>query len=473
MTVRPWFVPAAVFLVVWGMTTHGKYSGSGDEPHYLIVTQSLLADGDLDLRNNHAANESRRFGVDGLEPGPHVRESRGRLLPVHDVGLSVALLPAYAVATSFSDVVSEPLLARFRMSRGLFAYSLITLFLLTLTALAAHLTRVALIDRGTSARLATGVVLVAWLSPPVLSNAYLVFPEVVALPATAWVVLRSTETAHGAVPFRQWLGPLTLLGLLPWFHRKFVVYVAALVLTLLWQHREQVRRLRPIDALATVALLTVPTALLLLWTWWQWGNIGGALTLDRPPFSWDAFRAGWLGLLVDRENGLWVWAPAYALVPLAALLSGRQAWPWLIPVAVLFIVSAAHDQWWGGFSPAARFLMPIVPIVCLFAPALWAYRITRGVTAVAAAAQIAIAAYGWRFTRALWPQGDGHNRVVGPLLEVFGGRELFLPSLRLQPAETGGAVLLVGITLAATLALWMAVRRHDANLSSDSRRHVG
>jgi hypothetical protein len=37
--------------------------------------------------------------------------------------------------------------------------------------------------------------------------------------------------------------------------------------------------------------------------------------------------------------------------------------------------------------------------------------------------QILISAYGWQRPRALWPLGDGHNRVVGALMEamrVFG-----------------------------------------------------
>jgi hypothetical protein len=472
MTSRPWFVPFVIFVVVWVMTTHGKYSVSGDEPHYLIVTQSLWADGDIDLRNNHDANDSRRFGVDNLEPGPHVRESNGRQLPVHDIGLSVALVPIYAIAATVSEVASEPLLARFRMSRGLFAYSLITLSLLAFTALAAHLTRTAMITAGTPAGLATPIVLGAWLSPPVLSNAYLVFPEVVALLATAWIVKRSMEAARAPTAFGKWLPPLTLLGLLPWFHRKFVLYMAAMVIALLWRHRDQVKRLRPNEATAAFVLVTAPTALLLLWTWWQWGNLGGALTLDRPPFSWDALRIGGVGLLVDRENGVWVWAPAFALVPLASLLTGRAVLPWLLPAAALFIPSAAHDQWWGGFSPAARFLMPIMPMVCLVAPSLWRHRATRVVLSVAVVGQLAIAAYGWQVTRALWPQGDGHNRVVGPLLALIGGSESFLPALRVDPAALGGAQLLVGIALAINLTLWMTLRRYDAQLSADSSSHV-
>jgi hypothetical protein len=28
-----------MFVVVWTLTTHGKYSADGDEPHYLMVTR--------------------------------------------------------------------------------------------------------------------------------------------------------------------------------------------------------------------------------------------------------------------------------------------------------------------------------------------------------------------------------------------------------------------------------------------------
>jgi hypothetical protein len=91
----------------------------------------------------------------------------------------------------------------------------------------------------------------------------------------------------------------------------------------------------------------------------------------------------------------------------------------------------------------------------------------------AAALQAVIAAYGWQVTRALWPQGDGHNRVVGPLLEFVGGSESLLPALRVEPQVLAGAGLLVGLTIVINLALWVTVKRHDAHLPSDAGSHVG
>ena len=122
---RPWtLVAAVVFVVVWGLTTHGKYSSTGDEPHYLIVAESLVSDGDLDLANNYAHDDGRLFGHAGLVNDGHARpNAAGRLESVHDIGLAVALAPPYLVAKHLSALVPDDVLRRFRMTHGLFTYS--------------------------------------------------------------------------------------------------------------------------------------------------------------------------------------------------------------------------------------------------------------------------------------------------------------------------------------------------------------
>jgi hypothetical protein len=39
---------------------------SGDEPHYLLATESLAHDGDLDVTDEYAAREYTKLGVDRL-----------------------------------------------------------------------------------------------------------------------------------------------------------------------------------------------------------------------------------------------------------------------------------------------------------------------------------------------------------------------------------------------------------------------
>src|SRR6186997_2777135 len=131
---------AAIFLVSWGLTTHGKYSATGDEPHYLMVAQSLWADGDLDVGNNYERRDGVLFGAGGLQPELHARAGRsGAILPVHDVGVPFLLLPAYVAATNLATIPSERVLQRVRMNRGLFAYSLISLLMIAVATGAAAL----------------------------------------------------------------------------------------------------------------------------------------------------------------------------------------------------------------------------------------------------------------------------------------------------------------------------------------------
>src|SRR6266850_2247616 len=181
-------IAAFVFVAIWGLTTHGKYSASGDEPHYLLVSRSLVADRDLDLANNYASNDGRLVGHDGLVAGPHARPARdGRLLSTHDIGLPILLAPVYTIAAGIASLPSETTLARFRMSRGLFTYALVSLTILALVAAG-----VALLITGLTyiapARVAAAVGAVVGLSPPILSHSFLVFPEAAAFAVACAVV---------------------------------------------------------------------------------------------------------------------------------------------------------------------------------------------------------------------------------------------------------------------------------------------
>ncbi|MEZ5316620.1 MAG: hypothetical protein R2752_04400 [Vicinamibacterales bacterium] len=112
---RSRLVPLAVVLVIWSLTTHGKFSDSGDEPHYLIVAESLVADGDLDVGNNYANGDARWFGADDLEAGPHARATRsGAVWTTHDVGVPVILAPLYWMATRGSLLMPDTALRRIR-----------------------------------------------------------------------------------------------------------------------------------------------------------------------------------------------------------------------------------------------------------------------------------------------------------------------------------------------------------------------
>jgi len=446
----------AILLVTWSLTTHGKYSVTGDEPHYLMIAQSLRADRDLDLENNYAQHDGALFGAPGLAAETHAARARdGRLRPVHDIGVSVILLPAYVVATRLEFLPPGTWLDRFRMTRGLFAYSLISLVVIVMTVAAAGLTFAALERYGLPPASAALIVSVAWLSPPVLSNAFLVFPEQFALLVTAWAVL------EWSTPDRVWDRRAQLfclaLGCLPWTHRKFAVYALALLATVVvkrWRSSTTQPSRRVV--VTSVLLFALPQIALAFWSLHYWGTLAGPLAVNGLPFGLERLIEGIPALFVDRENGLFWWAPVYMLVPLGWWLRRRALSIWLLPIVTLIVPAAAH-QWWAGFSPAARFIVPLVPICCLAGAGMLAAPVARRAATVLLIPQAFISAYGWQHPRLLWPRGDGINRVLAAVSDSLGGAGSWLPSFRtdVDPAWMPAALLLCGILLMnAVLAVW-------------------
>src|SRR5262249_37063750 len=242
-------------------------------------------------------------------------------------------------------------------------------------------------------------VIVTWSTPPVLSNSFVIFPEAFALLATAWCLQTASVDAKRWSAVEGFLLTATL-GWLPWFHRKYALYAGALLVALLWQSRRSVNGLTLAQQLAMSAMFIAPQVALAAWTWHHWGNLAGPLSMmEDPPFSLGAFRTGIFGVLIDRENGLLVWAPVYAVVAAAWMLAGRRYAALLLPTVTLVLMSAAHTQWWGGFSPAARFLMPLVPIFVSVGAAAWNHRVFRLTCVTLLIPQLIIAADGWQHTR--------------------------------------------------------------------------
>src|SRR4051812_28292412 len=87
-----------VVLVLWGLITHGTSAGTGDEPHYEIITHSLVFDRDLDVTNDYSDLRNRALGG-VFEAGAHAQPGKdGRLRPVHDIGMPLLFAPYYAAA---------------------------------------------------------------------------------------------------------------------------------------------------------------------------------------------------------------------------------------------------------------------------------------------------------------------------------------------------------------------------------------
>jgi hypothetical protein len=342
---------AAYALTAWRVQV--QVGPQGDEPHYLMVARSLLTDGDLALERDYAEGGYEEFHEAPLLPHYRVRGREGVLYSLHAVGLSLLILPAYAVggypAASFFMALLSALLAREVRS----------------------LVREWLGDDGT----AEGVAWALAFSPPLLHYAGLIFTEVPAALGVA-VALRSARGPGGAL--RSLAGGLAVAAL-PWLNARYGIVAAILVVYAIARRPGRSR------VAAWVLPSVVSAAGLALFHHLLYGFLDPRRVYGRrPEFSLDVLPQGLPGLFLDQEFGLLVYAPVFALA-VPGVVSLVRKWPRegvvLLALAAGVVGTAAvWPMWRGGFNPPARFLVPVVPALAVAVAA----RVSGGLTAGAA-----------------------------------------------------------------------------------------
>ncbi len=194
---------AALFLLLFaayaatvGLDAFQSSDYGGDEPHYLLAAESIVEDGDVDVKDEFAAKDYAGFYPYELDK--HGEETEGRLNEPHGVGFPLLIAPAYAIGGAHG----------------------VELFLALIAALAITLAyRLAL--RVAPDPWAIGAALAVGLSPPFVAYGTAVYPELTAAAALAGAALLAARLEE-SVSRRAAFGCFALLGALPWLGTKFV-----------------------------------------------------------------------------------------------------------------------------------------------------------------------------------------------------------------------------------------------------------
>ncbi len=336
----PWLAGAvAESLYVAGAWAVSPHLPAGDEPHYLVITQSLLNDGDLKVENNYLRREYREYYAGDLQPHYLRRGLNQAIYSIHAPGLPAVVAPVFA----------------------LFGYPGVIVFLALASAAATALT-------WTTVWRVTRDVAASWfgwsavaLSAPFFFQAFTVYPDA---PGGALLMVTVLALVSDDEPSTAYLVACgASLALLPWLHTRFALLAATAGLALALR---AMRAERPVRRIA--ALLAVPAISALTWFAFFYVVYG---TIDpSAPYngytqtSWANLGRGVPGLLLDQQFGLLPNAPVYlcaalGLVPLARR-SPRLAAE-LTAIAVPYVLAvAAYQMWWAGYSSPARFLTPIL-----------------------------------------------------------------------------------------------------------------
>jgi hypothetical protein len=374
-------VSAVVFsLAAW----HASPSiPGGDEPHYLVITQSLLYDGDLRIENNYRRGDYRAYFGGDLAPHVIRRGQNGEMYSIHAPGLPAMILPAFAIG----------------------GYHGVVIFLIFVASAACALA-------WWLAWRTTGSLSAAWfgwaavtLSAPFLLESYTVFPDGpgAAIVLTGfWALLRAEweravaaepvaaadakplaagHADHAATSWVPWLWHGAALAALPWMHTRFAVLAATLGGLIL------VRLARTPNPFAkATAFLTVPAVGAV--TWLGFFLVVYGTPDPMAPYGGDVGSSfaflpnGFGGLMFDQGFGLLATAPVLAVGLMGFARMRRLAVEWLVVAIPYLLAVGTYAMWWAGSSGPARFLVPLLLPLAIPAACAWAFARSRGAKAV-------------------------------------------------------------------------------------------
>jgi hypothetical protein len=405
----------------------------GDEPYYLLVTESIVHDFDLDLANQYRDLAHSASGRTDLKPqmgdpaGAH-GEQYSRTEPF----LSLLMIPGYLLGGLNGAVATIVLFGVLLVRSTLRWFE----------------------DEGIPDDVCRAVFPLFAFGPPLLFYAARVWPEVPA--AFCFVEALRGMRAHRA---KRWVPALFALVMLK---LRFVLVAIALIAL----HFSKDRRLpaghenRPLGraagfqparkAIALAAILLAPMLLL-------WLISGSPLNVhswrELLPAHPENYGKGLFGLLLDGAAGLAFQAPFF-LLGIYALTRWREmprGFRLGIVASLLYLLYLLpRDEWHGGWSPPLRYVVFLMPVLALGAAAVW-HRVSRELVAVIALWTIGVAVHGFAYPWRLFHIANGENAVGEWLSSTYHAdfSRLFPSFIRLNDAALIGGVSLVVLLLIA------------------------
>jgi hypothetical protein len=436
---RTIFAVSFALYLGFGLWSAAAVGPDADEPHYLVITQSLLRDHDLAIENNHTRGDYHEYFGGDLHPDFLRRGLNEVIYSIHAPGLPALLVPAYAVAGYRGAVVMLCLFG---------ALAAVAVFDLS-----------ALLGGAAAGWIAWSAVC---LTVPFVPHAWLIFPEMPGALIVAWSALWLQAPLPPRA--RTWIWRGLALAILPWLHTKMVILLAAMgaaLLLRLWRSPK-----------AAAALVTPGVVSVALWLG-SFRVLYGSFDPQIPYGDFPKFYVlfaniprGVLGLLFDQKFGLLMYAPIY-LIAIAGwwMMLRRTDLRWfalatLATVGAFVASSTRMYMWWGGSSAPARFLVPILPLAApAIAIAFTGFRASaaRASAALLLAVSLAVAAVGVASPQRLILFSAPHG--LAKLVAAVQGAS---PLSYLLPTFTGDAVraplvLLAPWAIAGVLALAVLV----------------
>jgi hypothetical protein len=321
----------------------------GDQVHFLVMTQSLIEDGDLNVKNQYEQESYWEYfrQTDRTSIEPHLSKNKFNdqspaWYSIHNPGLPILLVPGFLLAgangAAFTMVVID----------------FIVLFLLWLWVY--QLTK----SRG-GAFLA---MFVLFCSPFFLGQVGYIFtdmPSLAIILGCLILLIKKKQSWH-------YLLLSVLFGVGVWIHIKLALILITIgVIALMQLYYDKDKSVKTIKFIALI-LPVVLIFVLFEWKMWQWYQE----ILPFKPFAANQMfstnpvstLSAWL---FDRAQGLLILNPVFWLLPIGLPIwyQSRQKSLFYLAISILptFMMILTFDDWCGGYSPSGRYIITFAPLL--------------------------------------------------------------------------------------------------------------
>ena len=315
----------------------------GDEPHYLLTAKSLLNDKDFNLKNNYNPSQWTDFYNYAQLDLHVVKVTPEAWYSIHSPGLSFLLLPILLVTSNLFLI---------RIYLAIFAIlSLVVIFEVCYGL--------------TGNRFASGLTIaVVGLTRPYFTHSILLFPEIIASLCISLLILRHILIIrHNQVNLVS-IG--ILLGVIPYLHLRYLPLVLFFIILFTFDVIIVLRKIQRLFEMFLPFILLI-TGLILYYV-----ILFGSLDVDKEQtfwsFSMQSLALTFYNIFFNPRKGLFTNAPIYLLsaVGLFHVIKEKQL-EYLPLLALVFYLPliASFGNWYGEWSPAARYLVVVTGVLSM------------------------------------------------------------------------------------------------------------